>query len=85
MSYESQIVPVQIWQSQAIKLQVSDFRLIPVGEAMTLNCQYLLLSSTDAILVQARESLTQPQYANWVDNSTYLIQCIATNLGLTLV
>jgi hypothetical protein len=58
-----------------------------MGEAtMTLSCQYLLLDSDEKVLVQSRSQLTQPQYNDWgsIDHP-YLIQCIATNLGLSLV
>lgn len=78
------IIPVLVFPATAVTVSFADFYCVP---DTTLNCQYQLLDSGNAVLSVGRINLTSGQYTGWagsVDDNVYLPACFALNLGLTI-
>ena len=78
------ITPVPGWPKQGVSLRVDDGH-VTLGD--TTNFQWAILDEDGQITTgPARVALTPDQYTNWPagEDDTYVMACVATNLGLTI-
>ncbi len=75
------IEPTDAFNGPATQLRVNDGH-VHLGHGADF--QYALLNAAgETVAPVARNALTPEQYAGWVGDDVYVVNCVAANLGLT--
>jgi hypothetical protein len=91
MSLTASIQPVNSFPFPSTQLRIFDVRVsladpnIPFPRPGFAVCIYNLLSEDGIVNYEGKNQITTEQYNDWVGTDWYLITCVASNLGLTLL